>query len=142
MSNTKLMKRNYLRRKKLLTENTQAIEATLSLIEQKLGRNIFPHPISQLAQYYSKTIEAFCWDPKSKMDNEKYQQLSASKTNELCHALLNQYCGDCVRSQMMVNTIDQIFIPRAGHQIPHHEEILPFINHKVQLPPVSTLLSV
>jgi hypothetical protein len=141
MANTKTSKRSYIRRKKFLVENAQTIETTLSLIEQRLGKNIFPQPLSQLAQFYSKTIEASCWDPKLKIDNERYQQLTTFKTDELCRALLYQHCGDCVRSQMMVNRKDQTFIPRTVRHIPFREEISPMLSRKVQLPPVSTLLS-
>jgi hypothetical protein len=140
MASTKMSKRNYIRRKKILLENSQRIEATLSLIEKRLGRNIFPQPISQVAQFYSKAIETSCWNPNFKIDHEQYQQLTASKTDELCRALLYQHCGDCVRSQMATNAMDQTFIPRTDHYIPFSEENYTMMHQKIQLPPVSTLL--
>lgn len=142
MSNNKLNKRTYIRRRKFLVENSQTIETRLSLIEQKLGRNVFSQPLSKLAQYYSKAIEASCWDPKMKIDDEQYQQMSALKTEELCNALFIQYCGDYVRPQIMINTIEHPLIPGVVNHLPFREEAPPLIHHKVQLPPVTTLLSV
>jgi hypothetical protein len=113
------------------------------LIEKYLGKRAFSIPIVNLAQKYSKIIEAFCWNPKSRIDEESYRLMSSSKTNEVCQALLEQYLG-CSHLQGNVDQImNQQFDPFPKIFISDSCSVIsPNNSPKVRLPPLSALLSV
>lgn len=147
--NSNMTKRSYVRRKKCFSENAHTIESTLTFIQQQLGKGVFSQPLSQLSKHFSKIIEASCWDPRSRINDEVYQRIAASKTDELCHALLSQYLQNqyliqefnTPSSQTDCSEYNLIPLNKETVQIPT-DHIHPLVTQKVQLPPLSTLLSV
>jgi hypothetical protein len=98
-----------------------------------------------LAQKFSKTIEAFCWEPKSKISHEEYQLLVESKTDELCHALFSQHLDSSMDHQHLKPQSNQS--TASFQEISSDKNISPFsipplAQQRNRLPPLSSFYSV
>jgi hypothetical protein len=83
--------KNIIFERKMFPQNAQTVETTLKSIKTKLGKKVFTPSIPQLVQQYSKIIEATCWEPISRIENEEHQLLATSKTEALCNSLMKRY---------------------------------------------------
>jgi hypothetical protein len=86
-----MTKRNYIRRKKCLTDSTALVKFTLTFIHDTLRTNVSSDKLEGLAKQHASAIEAVCWDPRTHLTDNTYQKLMISKTRELCIALIWQY---------------------------------------------------
>lgn len=92
-------KRNYIRRKKTYNKSCTLVRQTLELINLVKNTKMPPIELDQLAKQHADRVEAVCWDPRTKISDDLYQQLVIKKTRELCTLLINKYAPQ-------VNTIN------------------------------------
>lgn len=90
MNDAKNNKRNYIRRKKYLTDCISQIKATLEFISLVRGEKVNPSDSQKQASDHAKAIEAVCWSPHSRLSADGYQKLMAAKTQELCRTILKK----------------------------------------------------
>jgi hypothetical protein len=82
-------KRNYIRRKKFLMDCCSQLKATLDFVRVARGDKD-PGDSAKEALAHAQAIEAVCWSPRARLSAENYCQLMASKTQELCSAILRK----------------------------------------------------
>ena len=80
--------RSYIRRKRCLNESINLIQNTLRTIAANQGQVIPEKELKYLSKHHAQSVEACCWTPRLKIGDEEYQQLTYSKTQELCSVLL------------------------------------------------------
>ena len=90
MSDPKISKRNYIRRKKYLNDCIAKIKATFDFIRIMRREKVAPGESERFAMGHAQAIEAVCWSPHSHLSAESYQKLMAAKTQELCRTLLKK----------------------------------------------------
>lgn len=87
--NREAKKRNYVKRKRSLTESTRFILTTLQTINANSPHPLDNNELTRQATNHAKTIEASCWSRRAKFSDEIFQTIIRSKTMELCQTLLN-----------------------------------------------------
>lgn len=83
-------KRNYIRRKKYLTDCISQIKTTVEFIQLARGERPNSAESEKQAIAHAQSIEAHCWSPHSHLSAESYQQLMSAKTQELCRTILKK----------------------------------------------------
>lgn len=84
-------RRNYIRRKRCLTESVNLIETTLHFILTTRGEEIDISSLKKQASQHAHEVEAACWAPRTKMTDDEYNQLTLTKTKALCLLLINKF---------------------------------------------------
>ena len=84
-------KRNYIKRKKFLNDNIERIKKTLIFVKMMTNIPINDQEIDKKALLHAQSIEAACWSPHQKLTAKEYEEISAFKANELCHAITKKY---------------------------------------------------
>lgn len=101
-------KRNYIKRKKCLSDATNLIKQTLELIRCLRGPNYFKVDIDKMAAAHGSTIEAACWSPHSKMTAQEYQNLMMIKAQDVSIALIKQHISSAELSGTEKNHLKAI----------------------------------
>ena len=84
-------KRNYIKRKKCLSDATNLIRQILELIRCLRGPDYFKVDIDKMANAHANIIEAACWSPHTKMNAQEYSNLMMIKAQDVCVALIKQH---------------------------------------------------
>lgn len=82
-------KRNYVKRKRSLSESTKIILSTLQVINSSSPNPLDNNELTRIAINHAKAIEATCWSRRAKFSDEIFQTIIRSKTTELCQTLLS-----------------------------------------------------
>ena len=82
-------KRNYVKRKRSLSESTKIILSTLQLINSNSPNPVDNNELTNIAINHAKAIEATCWSRRAKFSDEIFQTIIRTKTTELCQTLLS-----------------------------------------------------
>ncbi|OHS96108.1 hypothetical protein TRFO_37750 [Tritrichomonas foetus] len=95
-------KRNYIRRKKTYNKCMTLIRQTLELINLVKKTNIPANQITEQAKQHADLVEAVCWDPRTRITDELYQQVAIRKTRELCTSLINKQAPQVSAIHMII----------------------------------------
>lgn len=94
MKQNESKKRNYVKRKRSLSESTKIILTTLQAINANSPHPLDNNELTHIAINHAKAIEATCWSRRAKFSDEIFQTIIRSKTAELCQTLLSSsYVG-------------------------------------------------
>ena len=84
-------KRNYIRRKKYLSDSYDKIKKTLIFLNDKAHIGLSDAEIHKQSLDHAKKVEAACWSPHLKLSAKEYEDIANLKTSELCKVLTQQY---------------------------------------------------
>jgi hypothetical protein len=107
-------RRNYVRRKKILLDCANQVKATLELIHVA-RREDLPRDLQQQALAHAEAIEAACWFPKARLSSQAYQNLMASKTQELCRVIIKNAQLDLASFSKPIAASPTYGHPREAH---------------------------
>lgn len=109
-------KRNYIHRKKTYNMSLTLVRQTLELISLVKKVKMLPQELDHLAKQHTDRIEAVCWDPRTKITDDIYQQLVTKKTRELCNILINKHAPQINTISLLIQMHGKDFVQKMSRE--------------------------